>query len=171
MTGWLRTPASVAMYRTRLTSARPPQMQRLPRRLPLSRLKGAKPAKAAICLRLSSPARASGRARSSTTRCRPQERIAAAHQVRAKWEYHESWRRIPHSLFRGVRVLVDRRIKCRRFMLGALLEEGGLHHGTAPAWLVITPVSHTRSRMMKRRASMRWRPAKVESSSGCLPSR
>ena len=31
MTGWLRTPASVAMYRTRLTSARPPQMQRLPR--------------------------------------------------------------------------------------------------------------------------------------------
>ena len=30
-------------------------MQRLPRRLPLSRLNGAKPAKAAICLRLSAP--------------------------------------------------------------------------------------------------------------------
>jgi hypothetical protein len=35
--------------------ARPPQIQRLPRKLPLSRLKGASPTSAAICLRLSAP--------------------------------------------------------------------------------------------------------------------
>src|SRR5262245_59945253 len=55
MAGLLRTAATAAMYSTRLTSARPPQMQRLLRKVPLSRLNGAKPARAAICLRLSSP--------------------------------------------------------------------------------------------------------------------
>src|SRR5258705_11668963 len=42
MTGLLRTPATVAMYRTRRTWARPPQIQRLPRSFPLSRLNGAR---------------------------------------------------------------------------------------------------------------------------------
>src|SRR5271155_3564337 len=55
MVGLLRTPATVAIYRTRRTWARPPQIQRLPRILPLSRLNGARPASAAICLRLSVP--------------------------------------------------------------------------------------------------------------------
>src|SRR5216683_1715763 len=55
MVGLLRTPATVAIYRTRRTCARPPQMQRLPRSFPLSRLNGARPARAAICLRLSIP--------------------------------------------------------------------------------------------------------------------
>jgi hypothetical protein len=45
-------PARVAIYRTRRTSARPPQMQRLPRSIPLSWLNDARPASAAICLRL-----------------------------------------------------------------------------------------------------------------------
>jgi hypothetical protein len=49
--GLLRAPATVAIYRTRRTWARPPQIQRLPRMLPLSRLKDARPASAAICLR------------------------------------------------------------------------------------------------------------------------
>src|SRR5229473_3848832 len=55
MAGLLRTPATVAIYRTRRTCARPPQIQRLPRIFPLSRLNGARPASAAICLRLSIP--------------------------------------------------------------------------------------------------------------------
>src|SRR5229473_1735583 len=55
MAGLLRTPATVAIYRTRRTWARPPQIQRLPRIFPLSRLNGARPASAAICLRLSIP--------------------------------------------------------------------------------------------------------------------
>src|SRR5467141_2115506 len=55
MVGLLRTPATVAIYRTLRTWARPPQIQRLPRIFPLSRLNGARPASAAICLRLSAP--------------------------------------------------------------------------------------------------------------------
>src|SRR6266481_7394070 len=55
MTGLERTAATTAIYRTRRTWARPPQIQRLPRKLPLSRLKGASPTSAAICLRLSAP--------------------------------------------------------------------------------------------------------------------
>src|SRR3984957_12346272 len=55
MTGLERTAATTAIYRTRRTWARPPQIQRLPCKLPLSRLKSASPASAAICLRLSAP--------------------------------------------------------------------------------------------------------------------
>src|SRR5713226_3531425 len=55
MTGLERTAATTAIYRTRRTWARPPQIQRLPCKLPLSRLNGASPARAAICLRLSAP--------------------------------------------------------------------------------------------------------------------
>jgi hypothetical protein len=55
MAGLARMAATVAMYSTRLTCARPPQMQRLPRKVPLSRLKGARPARAATCLRVRVP--------------------------------------------------------------------------------------------------------------------
>jgi hypothetical protein len=43
------------MYSVARSALRPPHMLRLPRNVPLSRLKGATPTKAAICLRLSSP--------------------------------------------------------------------------------------------------------------------
>src|SRR6266851_3020863 len=55
MAGLLRSPATVAIYSTLRTWARPPQIERLPRIFPLSRLNGARPASAAICLRLSIP--------------------------------------------------------------------------------------------------------------------
>jgi hypothetical protein len=48
MTGFQRTATMVAMYRTERSSARPPQTWWVPRKRPLSRLKGATPASAAI---------------------------------------------------------------------------------------------------------------------------
>ena len=50
-----RTADKVAIYRTERTSARPPQIMRYPRWKPLSRLNGAKPAKAAISRRFNRP--------------------------------------------------------------------------------------------------------------------
>ena len=55
MTGLLLVAESVAMYRTCLTLARPPQTVRCPRILPLSRLIGATPTRLAICLRFKVP--------------------------------------------------------------------------------------------------------------------
>src|SRR2546426_8983447 len=43
------------MYNTVRTCARPPQMVRRPRRVPLSQFSGATPTKAAICCRVSVP--------------------------------------------------------------------------------------------------------------------
>ena len=51
MTGLWRLATNAPMYRTARTRARPPQTVRFPRRVPLSRLKGATPTKAAICRR------------------------------------------------------------------------------------------------------------------------
>src|SRR3954469_15944896 len=48
-------PTSAPMYRTERTWARPPQMVRCPRSVPLSRFRGATPTSAAICLRFSLP--------------------------------------------------------------------------------------------------------------------
>ena len=50
-TGLHRIAATVDMYSTQRTSARPPQMTRLPRCLPLSLARGARPASAAMPLR------------------------------------------------------------------------------------------------------------------------
>ena len=48
MTGLHRLATNAPMYRTARTRARPPQTVRLPRRVPLSRLKGATPTRAAV---------------------------------------------------------------------------------------------------------------------------
>ena len=55
MAGLKRLAVSAPMYRAARTRARPPQTVRLPRRVPLSRLKGATPTRAAICRRSSVP--------------------------------------------------------------------------------------------------------------------
>jgi hypothetical protein len=50
-----RLPTRAAIYKAARTVARPPQIARLPRTVPLSRLIGASPTNAAICLRLMVP--------------------------------------------------------------------------------------------------------------------
>jgi hypothetical protein len=47
--------ATAAIYNKQWTLRRPPHIVLLPRMLPLSRLNGASPARAATCLRLSVP--------------------------------------------------------------------------------------------------------------------
>src|SRR5438552_1188655 len=88
--------ATVAMYSTARTAARPPQQVRAPRRVPLSRFSGATPTKAAICLRSSVPnsGRSASRVRLNTgptpgTLC-----------SRSSWARHRGlcWRCWPNSL-------------------------------------------------------------------------
>ena len=55
MTGLWRLATNAPMYKAARTRARPPQTVRLPLRVPLSRLKGATPTRAAICRRSSVP--------------------------------------------------------------------------------------------------------------------
>ena len=55
MTGLKRLATNALMYRGARTRARPPQTVRLPRRVPLSRLKGATLTRAATCRRSSVP--------------------------------------------------------------------------------------------------------------------
>ena len=70
MTGLQRVAVNAPMYREVRTLARPPQTVRLPLIVPLSRLKGATPTRAAICLRFSVPS--SGRyARRVRETCSP----------------------------------------------------------------------------------------------------
>ena len=64
-TGLRRLPTRAAMYKAARTVARPPQIVRLPRMVPLSRLIGARPTNAATCLRSRVPS--SGRSASSVT--------------------------------------------------------------------------------------------------------
>src|SRR5579859_7510076 len=63
-TGLQRLPTRAPMYRAARTVPRPPQIVRLPRSVPLSRLSGASPTSAAIGLRSSVPS--SGRSANST---------------------------------------------------------------------------------------------------------
>ena len=49
ITGLKVRAVSAAMYKVQRTEARPPRIERLPRLLPLSRLKGASPTRALIC--------------------------------------------------------------------------------------------------------------------------
>ena len=69
MSGLQRMAVMVAMYKTARTSARPPQMKRLPRNVPLSRANGASPTSAAICRRSNAPS--SGHLASSVVDARP----------------------------------------------------------------------------------------------------
>ena len=70
MTELKRVATRVAMYRAARTDALPPQTERLPRKAPLSRLMGATPTSAAICLRSRAPNSGSS-AKSVTVRLGP----------------------------------------------------------------------------------------------------
>ena len=63
MAGLERTAERVARYSPARTGARPPQQARVPRKVPLSRLKGATPTRAAMAFRSSVPSSGSSRMR------------------------------------------------------------------------------------------------------------
>ena len=83
MAGLARMAATVAMYSTRLTWARPPQMQRLPRKVPLSRLKRRQTSEsgnlfAGQCSQLRQMSKQSDRQHRSNPRHRPEQLVALA---------------------------------------------------------------------------------------------
>jgi hypothetical protein len=69
MTGLYRVATNVDIYRTFLTWARPPQMDREPRLRPESRLRGATPTSLAICLRPMDPISGSMTVRFAAVSC------------------------------------------------------------------------------------------------------